>query len=61
MQLPEINIRLADSPETSMMGFEDLPHLAIPAAYAAAICQATGLYIDQLPITAEVIQQCLET
>jgi CO/xanthine dehydrogenase Mo-binding subunit len=60
-QLPEIHIRLAETREAAMMGFEALPHLAVPAAYAAAICQATGLYIDKLPITPEAIQQCLET
>jgi CO/xanthine dehydrogenase Mo-binding subunit len=60
-QLPEIHIQLAETRGTAMRGFEILPHLGVPAAYAAAICQATGLYIDQVPITPEVIQQCLET
>jgi CO/xanthine dehydrogenase Mo-binding subunit len=60
-ELPEIQIRLLESKSGEMKGFDDLPSLGIPAAYAAAVCQATGLYIDQLPITAEVVQQCLET
>jgi hypothetical protein len=60
-QLPEVHIRLLESQSTGMKGFEQLPYLCVPAAYAAAVCQATGLYIDQMPITAEVIQQCLET
>jgi CO/xanthine dehydrogenase Mo-binding subunit len=60
-ELPEIQIRLLESQSTAMKGFDDLPCLGVPAAYAAAVCQATGLYIDQLPITAEVVQQCLET
>ncbi|MBN2551127.1 MAG: xanthine dehydrogenase family protein [Spirochaetales bacterium] len=60
-QLPEIRIRLLDRETEPMRGFEELPHMGVPAAYAAAVCQATGLYIDQIPITAEVIQQCLET
>jgi CO/xanthine dehydrogenase Mo-binding subunit len=59
--LPRIEVLLVDSPDRPMKGFEQLPHLAIPPAYAAAVCQATGLYIDQIPITAEVIQQCLQT
>jgi CO/xanthine dehydrogenase Mo-binding subunit len=58
---PEIQIRLLESRNTRMKGFDDLPGLGVPAAYAAAVSQATGLYIDQLPITAEVVQQCLET
>jgi CO/xanthine dehydrogenase Mo-binding subunit len=60
-ELPEIQVQLLENDGAGMKGFEYLPYLGIPAAYAAAVCQATGLYIDQLPITAEVIQQCLET
>ena len=60
-QLPEIQIHLLKSHSTEMKGFEHLPYLGVPAAYAAAVCQATGLYIDQVPITAEVVQQCLGT
>ena len=60
-QLPEIQIQLLESHSTGMKGFEHLPYLGVPAAYAAAVCQATGLYIDQVPITAEVVQQCLGT
>ena len=60
-ELPEIQIRLLESQSAEMKGFDNLPCLGVPAAYAAAVCQATGLYIDRLPITAEVVQQCLET
>jgi CO/xanthine dehydrogenase Mo-binding subunit len=60
-QIPEIRVQLLETEHTAMKGFEQLPHLGVPPAYAAAVCQATGLYIDQVPITAEVIQQCLET
>ncbi len=59
--LPQIHVLIVDSPDRPMKGFEQLPYLGIPPAYAAAVCQATGLYIDQTPITAEVIQQCLQT
>jgi CO/xanthine dehydrogenase Mo-binding subunit len=58
-EFPEIQIHLL-SGSGPMRGFEQLPHLGVPPAYAAAASQATGLYIDQMPITAEVIQQCLE-
>ena len=60
-ELPEIQIRLLESRSAELKGFDNLPCLGVPAAYAVAVCQATGLYIDQLPITAEVVQQCLET
>ena len=59
--LPEIQIHLVESQGSDLKGFEHLPYLGIPAAYAAAVSQATGLYVDQMPITGEVIQQCLET
>jgi CO/xanthine dehydrogenase Mo-binding subunit len=55
-----IQIQLLDTDTEEMRGFEKLPHLGVPAAYAAAVCQATGLYIDKIPITSEVVQQCLE-
>jgi CO/xanthine dehydrogenase Mo-binding subunit len=60
-ELPEIRIKVVETRDGAMKGFENLPYLGVPAAYAAAVCQATGLYVDQLPITPEVIQQCLET
>jgi CO/xanthine dehydrogenase Mo-binding subunit len=59
-QVPEIQLHLIETQEGPMKGYEQLPHLGVPPAYAAAVCQATGLYVDQVPITAEVIQQCLE-
>jgi len=59
-QVPEIQVHLLETQEGPMKGYEQLPHLGVPPAYAAAVCQATGLYVDQVPITEEVIQQCLE-
>jgi CO/xanthine dehydrogenase Mo-binding subunit len=59
--LPEIQLEFLENRNGVLKGFDHLPHLGVPAAYAAAVCQATGLYIDQIPITGEVIQQCLET
>jgi CO/xanthine dehydrogenase Mo-binding subunit len=60
-ELPDIRIHLLESQSGEMKGFDCLPYLGVPPAYAAAVCQATGLYIDQVPITPEVVQQCLET
>lgn len=59
-QVPEIQVHLLETQEGPMKGYEELPHLGVPPAYAAAVCQATGFYVDQVPITPEVIQQCLE-
>ncbi len=41
-------------------GLEDLPFLGVFPAYAAAVAQATGCYIDQIPTLPESIQTCLE-
>jgi len=60
-QIPPIHVHILPGEAMPTRGFEQLPHLGVPAAYAAAVSQATGLYIDQLPITPEEIQQCLET
>ena len=60
-QVPPVSVRFVDGPNTVLRGFEQLPYLTVPAAYAAAVSQATGLYIDRVPITPEVIQECLET
>jgi CO/xanthine dehydrogenase Mo-binding subunit len=60
-QVPAVFVRFVDDPNTVLRGFEQLPYLTVPAAYAAAVSQATGLYIDRVPITPEVIQECLET
>jgi CO/xanthine dehydrogenase Mo-binding subunit len=60
-ELPDIQIELLEGRGAGMKAFDCLPHLGVAPAYAAAVCQATGLYIDQVPITPEVVQQCLET
>jgi CO/xanthine dehydrogenase Mo-binding subunit len=45
--------------EQHCKAFDALPDLGVAAAFASAVSQATGLYIDQIPLTAEVIQRCL--
>jgi len=49
--------RRAPSP---VRGLGDLPFLGVFPAYAAAIAQATGCYVDQIPTLPESIQTCLE-
>ena len=39
--------------------FESLPFMGFTPAFAAAVSQATGLYLDRIPLTPEVIQECL--
>jgi CO/xanthine dehydrogenase Mo-binding subunit len=41
--------------------WERLPSLGIAPAFAAAASQATGLFLDRLPLSPEVIQQCLQS
>jgi CO/xanthine dehydrogenase Mo-binding subunit len=60
-RVPLVRVRFVDDPNPVLRGFEQLPHLTVPGAYAAAVSQATGLYVDRVPITPEVLQECLET
>ncbi len=41
--------------------FDELPFMGVAPAYTAAVSQATGLYINRMPLTPEVIQECLAT
>jgi CO/xanthine dehydrogenase Mo-binding subunit len=56
--IQKMDIRLLPG-EGPPQGYERLPHLCVPAAYTAAVSQATGLYIDEIPVTPEAIQACL--
>ncbi len=60
LDVPPIYVQfLKSGEEAPIKGFEDLPLLGVAPAYASAVAQATSLYIDQIPVTPEVIQQCL--
>ncbi len=41
--------------------WDRLPSLGVAPAFAAAASQATGLFLDRLPLSPEVIQQCLQS
>ena len=41
--------------------WERLPSLGVAPAFAAAASQATGLFLDRLPLTPEVVQECLQS
>jgi CO/xanthine dehydrogenase Mo-binding subunit len=60
-EAPQLAVSFLTGPakDNVCRGFDDLADLGVPAAYVAAVSQATGLYIDEIPLTAEVIQRCL--
>lgn len=51
---------LGDSEKAPAKGLGDLPMAVIPAAFALAVTQATGRYIDTIPCTAETLRTYLE-
>ena len=63
--VPPIMIHFVEEIELQASGgikaFDELPFMGFAPAYAAAVSQATGLYIDRIPLTPEEIQKCLET
>jgi CO/xanthine dehydrogenase Mo-binding subunit len=60
-ETPAITVSFLKNParDHEVRAFDALPDLGIAAAYTAAVSQATGLYIDEIPLTPEVIQRCL--
>jgi CO/xanthine dehydrogenase Mo-binding subunit len=60
-QAPSLSVRFlqASGRDHDGRAFDALPDLGVAAAYVSAVSQATGLYIDEIPLTAEVIQRCL--
>jgi hypothetical protein len=60
--LPELHVHfLPRSVRTGYRAWERLPSLGVAPAFAAAASQATGLFLDRLPLSPEVIQQCLQS
>ena len=45
-----------DNEKAPARGLGDLPLAAIPAAFAAAVTQATGRYEDRIPFTPETLR-----
>jgi CO/xanthine dehydrogenase Mo-binding subunit len=48
-------------PKDPPRGIGELAFSCVPAAYAAAVSQATGNYLDRLPVTPAVLDEYLET
>lgn len=60
LDLPPIHIHFVGMDARSLKPWDQLPFLAIAPAYVAAASQATGLHLNRMPLTAEVMQKCLE-
>ncbi|MFP4375911.1 MAG: xanthine dehydrogenase family protein molybdopterin-binding subunit [Spirochaetales bacterium] len=58
--LPQIAIDVRPSPEKGTLGIGDLPQSCVPAALAAAVSQATGRYMDQVPTNPALIHGYME-
>jgi CO/xanthine dehydrogenase Mo-binding subunit len=60
--LPEVHVHfLKRAGRAGYRAWERLPALGVAPALAAAASQATGLFLDRLPLSPEVIQQCLQS
>jgi CO/xanthine dehydrogenase Mo-binding subunit len=58
---PPVHVSLLENEAQAPKGYEQLPHVSIAPAYVAAVSQAAGVYLEQVPVYPEVVQQCLET
>lgn len=58
--LPGIHISLLQSTVREPRGVGSLPYNCVPAALAAAVSQATGRYMDQIPTNPELIHGYME-
>lgn len=58
--LPEISVHLVESTVKNPLGLGDLPQNCVPAALAAAVSQATGRYMDQIPTNPALIHGYME-
>lgn len=61
ISIPEVQVALIDSTEKLSHGVGDLAQSCVPAALAAAVTQATGHYMDQLPTSPALIHGYVET
>jgi CO/xanthine dehydrogenase Mo-binding subunit len=60
-QAPKLHIRfLSSRKKQHLEGIEALPLILIPAAYINAVSQATGVYLDTIPVFPKMIQAALE-
>ena len=59
-QNPHLSVQfLHAETEDGARGIGELPFSCVPAAYAAAVSQATGNYVDRLPVTPALLESYL--
>jgi CO/xanthine dehydrogenase Mo-binding subunit len=59
--LPELWVRFVNTEERNPpKGLGELAFNSVPAAYVAAVSQATGRYLDRIPTTPELLQHYTE-
>lgn len=54
-KLPEIVIDIAENRKSLTGGISELPDILLPAALISALTQATGIYLDTLPVTSDML------
>jgi hypothetical protein len=59
LMLPPVSIAFLPNPSAPPSGISQLPGALFPAAFVSALSQATGLYLDTLPVTPELIYSYL--
>jgi CO/xanthine dehydrogenase Mo-binding subunit len=60
ISLPEINIDFVKGSKRSSGGISQIPDTIIPSAFVQALSQASGIYLDTVPVTPEIIFKYLE-
>lgn len=55
--LPQIEVTFVDADNRNPMGVGELPQSCVPAAFASAVSQATGFYMDRVPTNPSAIHR----
>jgi CO/xanthine dehydrogenase Mo-binding subunit len=55
-----VQIQIIEDPGNPATGIDEVPYLVVPAALVSAISQASGLYVDRLPVTPTLLHRYLE-
>ena len=60
MRLPPVSINFQNTTRGIPGGINEIAESLVPAAFVTALSQAAGVYFDQIPLTARIIQSYLE-
>ena len=60
MRLPPVSINFENTTRGIPGGINEIAESLVPAAFVTALSQAAGVYFDQIPLTAKIIQSYLE-